>query len=130
MNIKTPCSIALIAALAIGTAHASCTYPKAPKKLPQGKSATLEEMTAAQKAVKEFDTAINDYVTCLQTENDAAVAQVSQRESDPKKAEAQTKKMNAALAKKQNAAIDADKALAERFNEQLRVYKARDANKG
>lgn len=128
--MKILSSLAIVAALAItGSAHAACTYPDAPKKLPRGKTATLEEMMAAQKSVKEFDLAINEYVGCLQAESDAAVAQVTQRQSDPKKAEEEKNKLVRVLIKKQNAAIDADKALAERFNEQLKIFKARNAEK-
>jgi hypothetical protein len=127
--MKTLCSLALIALLAAGGVHAACAYPDTPKKLPRGKTATLDEMMAAQKAVKEFDAAINEYVSCLQVESDAAVAQIGARQSDPKKAEDEKNKLVRVLIKKQNAAIDADKALAARFNEQLKIFKARNAEK-
>ena len=55
-------SLALVAALAASQAHAACTYPKAPEKIPDGGSATLEEMLASQKEVKAFDLAITGYV--------------------------------------------------------------------
>jgi hypothetical protein len=37
-------SLALVAALAAGQAHAACTYPKAPEKIPDGGTSTLEQM--------------------------------------------------------------------------------------
>src|SRR5687767_10061407 len=120
MSIKALPAIALLALLATGHAYAKCTSPSAPK-IPRGKTAALEQMQAAQKSVKAFDAAINDYVSCLQAESDAQVAKFEERETDPKKKEEHRKKAENALIKKQNAAIDKDKALAERFNEQLRA---------
>ena len=116
-----------VLALAGGTVYAasSCTSPTAPKNIPHGDKATFEEMVAAQKAVKEYDTAINAYNACLQTESDAEVAKLEQKEGDAKKKEARKKKLTEALNKKQDAALDADKALAARFNEQLRIFKAK-----
>jgi hypothetical protein len=116
----------LLLAFAGGHAYAACTYPTAPKDMPHGKTATLETMVAAQKAVKEFDAAITAYNDCLQTQSDAELAKIDQSDTDDKKKEARKKKVAQALLKKQNAAIDADKALAARFNEQLRIFKARD----
>ena len=42
---------ALTVALTAAPAYADCPYPAAPDKLPDGSSATLEEMVAGQKAV-------------------------------------------------------------------------------
>lgn len=127
MNIKAPSSLLLLAVLATGNAYAKCASPVAPHNIPNGKKATLEQMVAAQKAVKDFDAATNEYTTCLQADSDAEIAKVAERETDPKKREAQQKKLQDAVLKKQNAAVDKDKALAARFNEQLRVFKAKDA---
>src|ERR1700749_3509861 len=56
-----------------GTAYADCTYPPPPDHIPDGNTATLQEMVDAQKAVKDYDKAINAYVACIQLErNDAA----------------------------------------------------------
>ena len=127
MNLKALYPITLILALATGNAYAECQSPAAPQKIPRGKSAGLEQMAASQKAVKDFDTATNDYVSCLQLESDAEIAKLEQSETDPKKKEERKKRLVRDVVKKQNAAIDADKALAARFNEQLRAFKAKDA---
>ena len=66
--MKALLAMALGAALLSGTAYADCTYPSAPAKLPDGASATLEEMVAGQKAVKDYDKAIKDYVDCIDKE--------------------------------------------------------------
>ena len=78
MNMKALYSLVLLAALAAGNAYAACTYPTAPADIPDGNTATLEQMVAAQKAVKEFDQEINAYTACLKLESDAAIAKVDQ----------------------------------------------------
>jgi hypothetical protein len=66
-------ALAAMASLTAGTAYADCSYPPPPEHLPDGNTATLEEMVAAQKAVKEYDKAINAYVACIQLEKNDAV---------------------------------------------------------
>jgi hypothetical protein len=127
--MKALYSLAVLAALAAGSAHAACSYPKAPDNIPDGNTATLEQMVAAQKAVKQFDQEINAYTACLKLESDNAVAQVDQSEDDPKKKEAQKKELERVQIQKHNAAVEEDEALAQRFNEQLKVFKAKAAKK-
>ena len=127
--MKVLYSLAALAALASGHAYAACTYPTAPEALPDGNTATLEQMVAAQKQVKEFDAAIGAYTSCLKLENDTALSQVDQSSDDPKKKEAQKKELERVQVQKHNAAVEADEALASRFNEQLKVFKAKNAKK-
>ena len=116
-------SLTAVAALAAGNAYAACSYPTAPEALPDGNTATLEEMVAAQKTVKEFDAAITAYTACLKLESDSTIAKIDQ--SDPKKADAQKKDLERMQIQKHNAAVEADEALATRFNEQLKTFKAK-----
>ena len=87
--MKALLSLALVACLAAGPIHAACTYPKAPEKIPDGQSATLEEMLATQKLVKQFDTDVGTYQTCLETEHNDALAKESNNLTDAQKAERQ-----------------------------------------
>jgi len=121
-------SLTLLAALAAGNAYAACTYPTAPSDIPDGNNATLEQMVAAQKAVKQFDQDINAYTSCLKLESDAAIAKVDQGADDAKKKEEQKTELSRVQVQKHNAAVEADEALASRFNEQLKVFKAKNAN--
>ena len=127
--MKALYSLAALAALASGHAYAACTYPTAPDSLPDGNSATLEQMVAAQKAVKTFDQEINAYTSCLKLESDAALAKVDEGSDDAKKKEAQKTELSRMQVQKHNAAVEADEALAARFNEQLKVFKAKNAKK-
>ena len=124
--MKALYSLAALAALAGGHAYAACTYPSQPDQIPDGNTATLEQMVAAQKAVKQFDSDINAYTSCLKLENDSALAQVDQSQDDAKKKEDQKKELERVQVQKHNAAVEADEALATRFNEQLKVFKAKN----
>jgi hypothetical protein len=100
--------------------HAACTYPTAPASIPDGSTATLAEMVAAQKAVKQFDEEINAYTACIKLEESA------QLKGDKLTAD-QKKAIEAQQAQKNNAAVDQDQAIADRFNEQIRIFKAKSA---
>jgi hypothetical protein len=115
---------AIALAVATATAYADCPYPQAPAKIPDGATATLEEMVAGQKAVGEYQKAINDYTTCIDKELDDQIA----KGGDKLKAD-DKKKMQQVEAQKHNAAVDQLQAIADRFNEQVKVYKARTADK-
>ena len=122
--MKTLLSLALIAAsVAAGPAFAACTYPKAPDKIPDGNTATLDEMLAAQRAVKAFDAAITAYQGCLEQEHNSALA------ANPEMTEEQKAERLKILGQKQNAAVDDAQALADRFNAQIRVYREKNAKK-
>ena len=116
--MKTLLSLAVVAALGAGPAFAACTYPKAPESIPDGSTSTLEQMLAGQRAVKAFDAAITEYQTCLEGEHNAALA------ANPQLTDEQKAERMKILAQKQNAAVDEAQSVADRFNEQLRAYKA------
>ena len=116
--MKALLPLTLIAALAAGNSWAACPYPKAPEKVPDGLTATLQQMLDTQKAVKQFDTDVGAYQTCLDTETDASIAAEGEKLSPERKAE-----MLRIKVQKQNAAAEEATALAARFNEQVKVYK-------
>jgi uncharacterized protein YfkK (UPF0435 family) len=115
----TRLTLALIALAATGVAQAACIYPRAPDRLPDGATASFEEMAAAQKVVRQFNEDINAYNSCLDLE------MVSLEKSGAYD-ENRLTELRAMQAKKNNAAVDEVQSLADRFNEQLRIFKARD----
>jgi hypothetical protein len=123
--MKTLFALAATAVLTAGPVYADCSYPTPPEKLPDGNSATLEQMVAAQKAVKEYDKAINAYVACIKLEHDDAVAKAGDKLTPEQKADMQRVEVQ-----KHNAAIDQLQSVADRFNEQVRVFKAKNDKKG
>ncbi len=116
---------------AAATAYADCTYPTAPDKLPDGRTATMAEMVSAQKAVKQFDLDINAYIACIKLEYDDSIKKVAVKPGDKPTADQQKAidELQAVQVKKHNAALDADQSVADRFNEQVRIFKAKAAEK-
>ena len=110
---------ALIAFLACSAAQATCIYPRAPERVPDGNTATYEEMAIAQKAVQQFNEDINAYNACLDIE-------MSTLEKSGQYDENRLTELRAMQAKKNNAAVDEVQAVADQFNEQLRIFKTRD----
>ena len=121
--MKAVLAMAFAAALS-GAAYADCPYPAAPEKLPDGASATMDEMVAGQKAVRAYDKAIQEYVACIDKELDEKIAKAGDQLKPQQKAD-----MQKVEAQKHNAAIDQDQSIADRFNEQVKVFKARTADK-
>jgi hypothetical protein len=116
--------LAATLALAAAPAYAACTYPKAPESLPDGATATLEQMVAAQKAVKLFDQEITAYTNCIKLEHDETLSKDGEKLSEEQKAE-----MSRVQVQKHNAAVEEDEALAARFNEQVKAFKAKNDKK-
>jgi len=124
MKIRIASALMLASMLVSGIAAAECVYPKAPASIPDGKTATEEEMLAGMRAVKEYNAQVTAYLSCLdmqmQTDISAAGAEA------PPETIAQIKAINA---KRHNAAVEELEAHAARFNEQVKAYKTRDKEK-
>jgi hypothetical protein len=122
--MKAVLAMAFAAALTATPAYADCPYPAAPAKLPDGATATMQDMIDGQNAVKGYDKAINDYVACIDKELDDSIAKAG-KDLKPE----QKKHMQELEAQKHNAAIDELQNVATRFNEQVKVFKAKAADK-
>jgi hypothetical protein len=118
--MKALFAIAALAALA-GPVHADCSYPPPPAKIPDGNTATMEEMLEAKKAVTQYNKDINAYVACIKLEHEAAVANAGDKLTPEQKAD-----MERMQVQKNNAAVDQLQSIADRFNEQVRIYKAKN----
>lgn len=92
---------------------AACDFPSDQVAVPDGASASEDEMVAAQQEVKAYMARVDDYLKCL----DAEAAALGDAESDDQKL---------LHVKRHNAAVDAMEQLANNFNEQIRAFKARD----
>jgi hypothetical protein len=102
-------------------AQAACDYPVAPGKFPDGTQASLDEMKAAKASVVKYNADMEAYLECIKSEYDAKVA--SQTDATA----AQKAEMERVQAQKHNAAVDEVTDVTNRFNEQLRAYKAKAA---
>ncbi|MEZ5503025.1 MAG: hypothetical protein R3E50_10335 [Halioglobus sp.] len=111
--------------LALGSAASiagECTAPSLPT-LPDGTTATLEQMLTGQKAVKDFQAANSAYRECLDPLVSAAEVQAA-GDSPSEEAQATLKQLNDDY----NGSVSREEELADKFNTELRNYKA--ANPG
>jgi hypothetical protein len=109
------------AAFAAAQAHAACDYPAAPGKFPDGSMASKEEMLAAKGQVVKYNTDMDAYLGCIKGEYDASVAALA------KPTKEDLAKLEKAQVQKQDAALKEVTDVTERFNEQLRAWKAKNA---
>ncbi|MCB1678616.1 MAG: hypothetical protein KDI16_08035 [Halioglobus sp.] len=101
-----------------------CVRPEVPS-LPDGGSASMEDMLAGQKAVKTFQTANLEYMSCL--ERDMKKAEEATLKGSKDEMEAAQSNYQAAV-ERYNAAVSQEEEVAGQFNTEIREYKA--ANPG
>jgi len=114
-----------LAGLALGSAASfaeECTAPAVPV-LPDGTTATLEQMLDGQAAVKAYQASNTAYRSCLEPLiSDAEVA--ASGDSPPEEVTEKLKALN----EQYNASVSAEEGLANKFNTELKAYKT--ANPG
>lgn len=96
------------------SAHADCPFPKAPASIPDGNTAPEAEMIEAMKAFKAYNEEVKAFQACLDEETKAKSA-----------SGAGTMTFKAMQAKKLSAAVEELEDKAKKFNEQVRIFKAR-----
>jgi hypothetical protein len=122
--MKAFIAAAALAALMAGPVHADCPYPAPPEKIPDGNTASLSEMVAVKKQIADYDAAIGVYLDCIKKEHEDAVAKAGDKLTDKQREDLEhmeTSRHNAAVAQLQS--------VADRFNEQVRAYKAKNPKK-
>jgi hypothetical protein len=115
------CALVIGSGLASAQASAACDYPVAPGKFPDGTQASKEEMLTAKNSVVKYNADMETYLACIKTEFDAKVSSMADAKPEQKA------EMERVQIQKQNAAVDEVTAVTERFNEQLRAWKAKVA---
>ena len=111
MRAVTPLALLLLTTTLSSLAEAACEYPAA-IQIPDGKSATSEEIAATATTIKKFIADTDAYLACMDA--DEAALPIEQ----------QTPEVKSLHAKRHNAAVDAMEATANQFNTQLRAFKA------
>lgn len=101
----------------LGQSALACDYPKR-ADIPNGSTATKEEMLAGQTSVKDYMAAMETYLACIEKEEQDTVAAMTEI------TEEELANRDAALTKKYNAAVQEMELLAAKFNEEVRAYKA------
>jgi hypothetical protein len=113
-------AVAVAATVLAPAAYADCTYPPAPSHIPDGNTATMAEMLAGQKAVQSYNQEMMAYLSCIKLERDSRVAQAGDKLTKQQKQE-----LEAIEIQKNNAAVDQLHAVADQFNAQVKIFKAK-----
>jgi hypothetical protein len=119
MMITTKRLAVSVAALFLVQGALACDYPERLKNIPDGNSATRDEMIDAKKAVQSYIANMESYLSCIEAEEAQAVIAMGDVEEDEKKQRSET------FNKKYNAAVEEMNLVAEKFNVQVRAFKAR-----
>ena len=106
-------SILLFAAPAVF----ACDYPQR-TDVPDGQTATKDEMIAGQQSVKAYMAAMEEYLACIAADEKAALGQLD----DP--SEEVLRQREQMLGKRHNAAVEEMEIVAAEFNNAVRAYKA------
>ena len=125
--MKALLAITALAALA-GPVYADCSYPPPPTKIPDGNSATKDEMISAQKAITQYNKDVNAYISCIKLEHEAAMTKLGDKPTPEQKADMD--RAEQVEIQKNNAAVDQLQSIADRFNEQVRIFKAKNDPNG
>jgi hypothetical protein len=96
----------------------SCPTAVAPA-VPDGASASLDQMKTAQSGFQAYDAATNAYVKCV----DAAVDRIAQQSGTAAPSDLEALRIFGVRA--HNTAIDQEQAVVDQFNGQVRTYKAK-----
>lgn len=117
---KLACVFIGLALSAAVSAADDCIAPEMPEGV-EGETATLEQMLASQKAVKEFQAANLAFMACL--EPALAAAETAAKAGEEGAVERYQK-----VQETYNAAVSREEEVAGKFNTEIRDYKA--ANPG
>ena len=118
--IKTTIILAMIISFPV---NAECNYPEK-VKIPNGVNSTTDEFKLGYQAVKAWIVKMDDYLLCVDKETTSSITLLKiNRELTPDV----QKRIIELQEKKYNAAVDDQKKVAQRLNEQVRAYKSAQA---
>ena len=115
-TIKIICSATI---LFIAQSALACDYPSR-VLIPNGSTATKEDMLDGQRNVKSYVSEMEVYLECIVEDEKVAVAAMDNLEAE---VEQQREDM---INKKYNAAVDEMERLAAQFNAEVQAYKAKN----
>ena len=96
----------------------ACDYPERPY-IPDGATASKEELLAAKDGVQTFLASVDEYLQCIELEEQTALE--SMDEPTPEEKAERNKSINRAF----DAANEEKAMVGEQFNEQVRAYNAK-----
>ena len=104
---KALATLAVSCAIGLPAAYANCHLPPAPSKLPDGATASQQQMVTAMHTVEEYNHDVQTYLQCLKFE-------VRQNQMSPDD-----------QVSLHNAAVDQLKQIASQFNQQVQIFKSK-----
>jgi hypothetical protein len=113
--------LSLLALLATGPALADCIPPNHTIKVPSGATATKDDMVAVQHELKTWNAEVVDYKSCLDLQQDAAVAALGDKATDD-----QRNKVAKKYGDLYNNEVDKLTDVANRFNIEVKAFKAKN----
>lgn len=120
--MKKPINTLICLLLAVVAQNAfACEYPER-VLIPNGNTATKEEMLEGQQGVKKYVAAMEIYLDCIIEEEKQARETIDDL---PPEVEQEREDM---LNKKYNAAVDEMERVAAQFNAEVQAYRAQDGN--
>ena len=118
MNIITRSLITATFVLSAPLALA-CDYPQR-VGVPNGTTATKEQMIEGQRGIKDYLASMEEYLACIEAAEQETVAGLNATDEATKQQRIEM------FNKKYNAAVEEMNLVAEEFNVQVRAYKQRD----
>ena len=115
-------AIAALAALGVSPVYAACNSPGSPPDVPDGNTATADDILKAQQSVVTFQNSTTTYLACVKKEHDDAIAAAG-----PGITSSQADKIDQAESKQHNAAVHQLNDVVTRFNQSVQTYKAKNA---
>ena len=100
-------TLAAACAASVPAAYANCRLPPAPSKIPDGATASQQQMVTAMQTVQEYNHDVETYLQCLKFE-------VRQNQMSPDD-----------QVSLHNAAVDQLKQIASQFNQQVQIFKSK-----
>jgi hypothetical protein len=124
MKFMTSLALCLVIAPASVWA-ADCNKPQAPT-VPNGASASYDDMIAGQQAIKTFQADNKAYLDCMDKEIKAAVSVAKTAESAEDRSAAAERHTD--MVNEFNAAISQEEKLATKFNSEIEEFQAAQGN--
>jgi len=114
-KFKVAVAVLLLAPASIVLA---CDYPARPA-LPDGSTASKDELLAAKAGVQSFMNEVDKYLQCIESEEKAAIAELDNPSAE------ELQRRDDMLNKKFDAANEEKALIGEQFNQQIRAFNAR-----
>ena len=96
----------------------ACDYPDRPQ-IPDGSGASKDDLLAAKADIQSYMEAVDEYLTCVETEEKAAAAALENPTTE------ELQRRDEMLSKKFDAANEEKALVGEQFNQQIRAYNAK-----